>query len=69
MNTFVEITVFGTGKKMLINVSEIKFVNEIDGLAKITLGLMAFKKSFTDFVVYSTESYDEVVAKIEKALK
>lgn len=70
MPKFIEIT--ATQGKMLINVNEIKFVEELsDGRAKITLFIGAhvgvFKEGWIDVTVCPEESYLTVVAMIKEA--
>lgn len=70
MKGFIEITVLETQRKLLVNVAEIKCVEELEGgNAEITIVLEVFKKAWGDVTVFTQESYAEVVEKIKQANK
>lgn len=63
LTSFIELTLFTSGRKVLVNMSHIGDIVAADrGGTKITY----WRSEVDDFDIWVIESYDEIVALIEK---
>lgn len=68
MKNFIEVIAWETNRKMLVRVSEIKYVDELEnGAAKLTTQIK--ENHLARFYIDTKNSYAEVVEKIREATK
>lgn len=65
MKNFIEVTVYETGHKMLVRVSEIKFVEGLKNGTQITTGVA--QGDFRQVYLNTKDSFTEVIDKIRQS--